>query len=358
MSASIISPDAVDPAWMTARLRGAGVLHSATVTALHAQPVGNGMVGTSIRYMLDYSAPEPHAPASVVGKFPARDATSRQSGAGMLLYLRESNFYRDIAPQVGIHTPRVLANFFDPATHDFVLLFEDLTPARGGDQLFGCSVEDAGVAMREIAQLHAPFWGRASLETMPWLSLPEPAATGIAQMFPGIAELFRERFAARLDREVMDAAMKLVPLAHPLMFPEPSQPTVIHGDFRLDNVLFDAKAGAWPLATLDWQTITRGCGTLDAAYFVGSGLRAWDRADHETDLLRLYHEALLGLGVRGYAWEQCWADYRKHSVNGLFMAVLSAVSVAQTERGDEMFLTMARRHAGQVLALGGFAFWE
>jgi hypothetical protein len=343
---------------MAARLRAAGVLGDATLLALQATPLGNGMVGTSIRYALTYEGDAGQAPASVVGKFPALDTTSRQSGAAMLLYLRETSFYREVAPKVGIRTPRVLANLFDPATHDFVLLFEDLTPARGGDQLFGCSVEDAALAMREIAQLHAPFWGHASVDQMPWLSLPEPAAAAIEGMFPDIANMFRERFAAHLEREVMAAAMKLVPLAHQLLFPAPSQPTIIHGDFRLDNVLFDAKGGAWPLATLDWQTVTRGRGTLDAAYFLGSGLRAWDRADHETELLRIYHESLLGLGVQGYGWEQCWADYRKHSVNGLFMAVLSAVSVAQTERGDEMFLTMARRHAGQALALGGFSLWE
>ncbi len=353
----VVAPAAVDPAWMTARLREAGMLRDGAVTRLHPTPVGNGMVGTSIRYALEFNAPEDAAPTSVVGKFPATDPTSRQSGAGMLLYLRETMFYREIAPTVAIRTPRVFVNQFDPNTHDFTLLFEDLTPARGGDQLFGCSIEDAAVAMREIAALHGPRWGNAALDHMHWLALPEQATNAIVAMFPGIAETFRERFAARLEREVMDAAMKLVPLAHALMSLPPGPHTVIHADFRLDNVLFDAKAGAWPLATLDWQTVTRGRGTQDAAYFLGSGLRAWDRADHEADLLRIYHEALLAHGVRDYGWDQCWADYAKHSLNGLFMAVLSAVSVAQSERGDEVFLTMARRHAAQALHLGAFESW-
>lgn len=354
----VVEPGAVDAPWMTAQLRAAGVLREGMVTQLQATPVGNGMVGTSIRYALEYDRAEDSAPASVVGKFPASDPTSRQSGAGMMLYLRETRFYRDIAPTVAIRTPRVFTNQFDPATHDFVLIFEDLTPARGGDQLFGCSVEDAAVAMREIAALHAPHWGDAALDDMHWLELPKPASDAIVALFPGIADTFKERFATRLEREVMDAAMQLVPLAHALMSQPAGPRTVIHADFRLDNVLFDAKAGAWPLATLDWQTVTRGRGTQDASYFLGSGLRAWDRADHEADLLRLYHEALLAQGVRDYDWAQCWADYGKHSLNGLFMAVLSAVSVEQTERGDEMFLTMARRHAGQALHLDAFKQWK
>ena len=66
---------------------------------------------------------------------------------------------------------------------------------------------------------------------------------------------------------------------------------------------------------------------------------------------------LLALGVADYAWAQCWRDYRKHSLNGLFMAMFSTISVARTDRGDEMFLTMARRHARQALELLAFELW-
>ena len=352
-----MDPCGVDAAWMTSQLQAAGLLVDGAVTGLVGTPVGNGMVGTSIRYVIEYDAVEATAPTSLVGKFPASDSVSRQSGASMRLYLRETNFYRHIAPTVSIRTPRVIANHFDDTTHDFVLLFEDLTPARGGDQLHGCTPEDAATAMQEIAALHGPCWGDPALDTLDWLALPEPSALAIAQSLPAVTEMFRERFGNVLEPEVMAAASRMAPLAHAIIFDKPAQRTVLHGDFRLDNVLFDAKDGAWPLATLDWQTVTRGCGTQDASYFLGAGLRTGERAAHEADLLRLYHAALLGFGVRGYGWDQCWTDYRKHSLNGLFMAVLSAISVTQTDRGDEMFLTMARRHAAQALELDAFDLW-
>ena len=176
-------------------------------------------------------------------------------------------------------------------------------------------------------------------------------------MVPHVATQFRERFDGILEPDIMDATMRMAPLAGALLFDAPPHRTVLHGDFRLDNVLFDAKGGAWKMATLDWQTIGRGCGTLDAAYFLGAGLREADRAAHEQDLLRIYHERLRAYGVTAYPWEQCWLDYRKHSLNGLFMAMFSAISVARTGRGDEMFLTMARRHARQALELGAFELW-
>lgn len=347
----------VSPEWLTAQLRAAGVICHESVTDFTARPIGNGLVGDSLRYALTYDPPAPRAPASLVAKFPAGDAVSRAAGAGMRLYQREVNFYRYIAPTVRIHTPRVYAAHFDPATHDFVLLLEDMAPARAGDQLAGCAPDDAALAMAEIAGLHAPYWGAASLDAMDWLSLPHEDMERIAQLVAPVTGMFLERYRPVLEDEVVEAVSRVPPLAHRILFDVPAVRTVIHGDFRLDNVLFDAKGGARPFVTLDWQTVGRGCGTLDASYFLGAGLLAPDRAAHERALLRIYHDTLVRDGVRGYDFETCWDDYRKHSVNGVFMAVFSAISVARTERGDAMFLAMARRHAAQALELGGFDLW-
>jgi len=357
VDAPVVAADQVDAGWLTAALRQAGVLGTGAVADFTATPIGNGLVGTSLRFDLTYAGVADGAPASVVGKFPATDPTSRQSGAGMQLYLREVNFYRHIAPRTQIRTPRVLASGFDAQTHDFVLLFENLAPARGGDQLAGCGPADAALAMREIAKLHAPFWGDAVLADWDWLGTPPVVTEQLTAMVPTVAELFRERFSDQLEPEIMRAVMALVPLAAPLLSSPVAQPTVLHGDFRLDNVLFEAKGGAWPMATLDWQTISAGRGTLDASYFIGAGLRAEVRAADEAALLRVYHEGLLAGGVNGYTWDECWRDYRKHSLNGLFMAMFSAIAVARTARGDAMFLTMARRHGRQALELDGFSVW-
>jgi hypothetical protein len=348
----------VDAAWLTAQLRAAGVLRGASVASVARENIGNGLVGSSVRFALTYDREAAAAPASVVGKFPSDDPTSREAAGFMRLYLRESAFYREVAPLVRIRTPLVLVNWFDPVTQDFVLLFEDLAPARGGDQVRGCDPADAAVALREIAGLHAPLWGAAWAATVNWLDLPAAASERIVRMVAPVADLFRERFDSVLEPDIMAAVLRLKPLAHALMFYQPPARTVLHGDFRLDNVLFEAKGGAWPMATVDWQTIGRGCGTQDVAYFVGAGLRGDERAVHERELVHLYHDALVSHGVRDYRWDACWQDYRRHSVNGLFMAMFSAISVARTPRGDEMFLAMTRRHARQALELDAFALWD
>ena len=54
-----------------------------------------------------------------------------------------------------------------------------------------------------------------------------------------------------------------------------------------------------------------GAPLLDASYFLGAGLGVADRRAHERELVRGYYECLLELGVEGFAWEDCWEEYRR-----------------------------------------------
>lgn len=352
----IVSPARIDATWLAAALHGAGVANGTTLKGFTATPVGNGLVGNNIRFALEWANPE-GGPASVVGKFPAEDATSRGTALALRLYLREVNFYRVIARQAAIRTPRVLASSFNHATHDFFLIFEDLAPARPGDQLNGCGPEDAATAMREIAGLHAPFWNDRRLAALDWLGLPAPAAEAIAAAVPAVHAAFRERYDGALEPDIMEAVDRTAALGPVLMRDRTTPPTVRHGDYRLDNLLFDIGGGSAPQATLDWQTVDSGCGVLDVSYFLGASLRSAARRAHERDLVAIYHAALTEGGVRDYDAAQCWRDYRRHAVNGVFMTMFSAVNVARTPRGDAMFATMARRHARHALELDAFALW-
>jgi len=56
-------------------------------------------------------------------------------------------------------------------------------------------------------------------------------------------------------------------------------------------------------------------------------------------------------GVTGYPFDDCFADYRRYAYGGYLMAVGASMMVERTARGDEMFLTMARRHAAQIVDL-------
>ena len=81
MSLLTADPSRIDPEWMTRALRQAGVIKEVRVVDLACKPVGNGLVGDSYRFRLTYDGDQPNAPATVIGKFPAADPASRQSGS-------------------------------------------------------------------------------------------------------------------------------------------------------------------------------------------------------------------------------------------------------------------------------------
>jgi Ser/Thr protein kinase RdoA (MazF antagonist) len=264
----------------------------------------------------------------------------------------EVNFYRELAHSVQIRTPRCHYATIDPTSGEFILVLEDLAPCRPGDQLAGCSVDQAALAMDELAKLHAPHWGDARLAGLPWLNRSTPESierTG--QLLGDLFPLFIERYSERLAPEHVQVAEHFMRSLSSWLQQRRPPFVVQHGDYRLDNMLFGTEAGGYPLAVVDWQTAVLGPPLSDASYFLGAGLLPEARRKNEQALLRQYYDALQAYGVEGFSWERCWLDYRRYAYSGFLMAVAASMLVVQTERGDEMFLTMASRHGAQILDL-------
>ena len=138
-------PEQVTAPWLTDVLRRAGALDGAVaVTAFDCEVVGTGQMADSFRLSPHYDRETAVAPASVVGKFTAADDTSRSTGITMRTSEVEVRFYQEVAATVGVRTPRCYHADVDPATAEFVLILEDLAPARAGDQVAGCSLDQAG----------------------------------------------------------------------------------------------------------------------------------------------------------------------------------------------------------------------
>lgn len=347
-------PEALTPEWLTAALDQGGLLAGASVVDVEVVPIGTGQMCDSVRLTVTYDGPT-DAPATFVAKLPAADETSRSTAVMLRNYEKEVRFYQEVAPTLAVRTPRVLHAAIDDSLSSFVLLLEDLSPACVGDQIQGCTIDEARRALAELARLHAPRWGDPALEEITWLggrgSTPSPAddaaaEAGVSQMLPLLWAGFQERYAERLTSLVRWAGDELFGNLRAYVAPTGTPRTVVHGDFRLDNLLFHPTSDE--VAVVDWQTCALGAGPTDAAYFVGAGLRTEERGQHEVALVRDYHHQLEASGVTGYGWDECWADYRRGCWSGVLMAVAAAMLVERTARGDEMFLTMAERHASQA----------
>jgi hypothetical protein len=347
----IVAPDDITPEWLTEVLTAGGYLAGGRVESLEAERVGTGLVGLNVRFTLRLT-PGAEGPASVVGKFPSTDPVSRATGVAMRNYEREVRFYRDVGPTVGIRMPVCYLAEIDVATGAFVLLLEDLAPARQGDQITGCTVDEADLALTELAKLHAPRWADPTLDGIDWLSRRDPAtAQQIELLYQSLWPGFVAQYGTVLSAEGLALAEQLGgSLAAWLAYSQPPY-TVVHGDYRLDNMLFGTPEGGYPLAVVDWQTPGHGPPVSDAAYFLGAGLPVEDRRVHEEDLMRRYHSRLVEQGVSDFSWERCWEDYRAFAFSGVVMTVVASMVVGADERGRAMFTAMGQRHTAHAIDL-------
>ena len=328
-------------------------LGEAGIDSVEREPVGTGQMCDTFRLKLAYGgASRPTGPGSIIAKLPSADPTSRATALALGSYENEVRFYQQLAPRLRIRTPRVYYADIDVATASFVLLLEDLAPARTGDQLAGCTPAEATTAIRELVGLHAPLWDDPSLKELPWLHRDRSDQQAfLLGLLPQWWDGFRERYTEVLGQEVHEAGDLLFAKLGDYILGDTEPWTVVHGDYRLDNLLFLSQEGDTTVTVVDWQTVTHGPALQDVAYFIGAGLLPAERREHEHGLVRLYHDLLVHSGVDGYGWDRCWHDYRRGAWSGLVMAIAASMLVERTERGDEMFMAMAHRHARHALDL-------
>ncbi len=332
------------PGFLTHAL--AAHLDGAQVTALQTTPVGTGQVSDSCRLRLTYDRPV-NLPETLVAKVPAADPASRNAARVFRTYEIEASFYSQLAGGLPVALATCYYAGYDAEPDEYVVLLEDLAPACPGDQLAGITADQAASAIDELAALHATGWASRALAELPWLnrSSPEGAqlmTAAVTGMYPG----FRDRYGARLEPETLPLIEDFLPRTAGYLANRDGPRTIVHGDFRADNLLF----GPARPVVLDWQTCSFGAGPADLSYFLASSLRTRDRQRHEEDLVRRYHSQLTGTGVQ-LSWNDCWNDYRRYAFGGIVMDIIAAMFVQQTERGDEMFAAMANRHARHAIDL-------
>jgi hypothetical protein len=349
----------VDAGWLTAVLHAAGIGLGHRIESYDAQSIGTGQVGNNVRYAMAWDDDPIGLPTSVVAKFPSTSEVSRATATQVDTYRREVGFYRDVQHRVSIRTPGIHHVGWDPDTHDFVLVMEDIRGAEQGDQIAGCTVDRAAAVVDAVVGLHAPTWNRIDeLGDLDWLAAPSAERTGQMQLLfaltlPG----FLDRYGDRLSAEERDIGRAIVD-RYPALAAGITEWAeahggwcVVHADYRLDNILFGAADGAPPVTVVDWQTATVGIGPADVAYFVGAGLVADTRRSHERDLVARYAAGLRAAGV-DVDDDTIREGYVLGTAGGYLMAIIASQIVERTDRGDDMFVAMATRHAAQIVDCG------
>jgi Phosphotransferase enzyme family len=342
-------PADVTPEWLSAALSDSRA--PVEVSGVAVAAVGTGQTGATYRVTAQYATDPGDLPSTFVIKLPAQDDTVRDRV--VIGYRSECAFYASVANRVQVPTPQCFYCEISDDAMDFALLLADQAPAVQGDQLAGCGESEARLAVTALAGLHAPSWCDPVWLDFPGIAFGRPdeaGAAGMGEVAKMSADITLEKLGHRMtpqDSETFRASMDLVT---PWLLAEYERFSLLHGDYRLDNMLFDPDRTR--VSVVDWQTLGVGLPARDLAYFTATSLDSRLRASIEEDLVADYHRALVDCGVVDYDRETCWRDYRLGVLQAPLISALGFAFAATTERGDDMVLTMLTRGCRAIRDLG------
>jgi len=344
--------------WLTRMLRSAGQLTGGQEVrdfSIHSIGDGVGMVGKVVRIELGYQHHSPLAPLSLVIKFTHELEEKRFVGMKLRAYEREVTFYNKIAGSVAVPKPACYFATVAKGTGESMVVLEDMRRYRAGDQLVGVGFDEAKQVIDALAPLHAAFWGNTGQEflrdamrvdstwTEPYMQIVQGTWRNcVAQFGYSMPAAVKESLAEyvgglrRLHAVIGDRAQ-----------------TLLHGDPRMDNLMFNEGEEGPPVILLDWQTLMISNPLHDLALMLSMSATTEARRSMEDELVRYYYSKVIELGVTGYSLEQCYDDYD--------LAVLYMMSVAlimggafdpANERGRRLAEEVLRRSCASVVDRG------
>ncbi|HLZ69277.1 MAG TPA: phosphotransferase [Dehalococcoidia bacterium] len=348
------SIEALTPAFLTDALREGGVLPRGSVVAVASEPVGQGvgLLCQLARLSLTYDGAPAGVPATLIAKIPSGDEQTKGMANAFGFYAKEVRFYRELAARVSLPAPACWYSALEEASGDFVLLLEDLGAARLGDQLAGCTVEEAALLLRELAKVHAAWWNSPMLDEIDWVpDAGSPINKAGLTLYPLAWPAFVERFGAETPPELLAIGERLGQNVNAILDRFCAGPkTLCHGDYRADNFFFGARPGQPPLRVIDWQIAVRAVGTYDVGYFLTQSLDVPLRRAHELELLGLYHRTLREGGVQDYSFGDLISDYRWTALFCFAYPVMGGgLADLSNARGVALARAMMQRSAAAIL---------
>ena len=312
---------------------------NATINAFtpHLIGVGEGFMGQLARVELSYAdsgqgADSNGAPATIIAKFAATRADTREMARDQNLYQREIGFYQDIGAQAGIRVPRCYFSDFDEPSQYFAMLLEDMAPGEASDQVVGTSKETSRQVIEQFAKLHAKWWNSEKLDGYDWAKWiinEMPMEEGLARLQDNIKEV--EKSGSFDAYPEMKRLMYLLP---PLFRMQPAPPypfTLAHGDLRSDNIIQPTAEGG-EFCVLDWQLSGKADPVNDIARWMAQSISIEDRRETEQELLKLYHNKLLEHGVTGYSYNKFINGYK---MNLVVILVMFSMSIEGVDRSSD-----------------------
>lgn len=333
-----ITPEGITPEWLQAALRWR---HPGVV--VQAVAVQDVILGTStkIRVRPTYA---PGADAGLPATLIVKGGFESHSPSMKGTYLAEICAYRDVLPFVDMHTPRCFYAGSDPASHQSIVVMEDLVPRQAVFLHAQQPQRPDQVARRleAMARYHAQTWNSPAFA-------PGERWAHIVSRHEGFGVVYHERYlvpevwqhymasprGAAVSTRLHDVAWMRRALHALGEYHRRFPACLMHGDTHLGNLYEEADGTP---GFLDMQ-VARAPWFMDVTYHIVCALDIDERPKAEAALLKHYLGALKGHGVDAPTFDAAMAAYRREIAYGLFIFLINetrfqteAINTAYTAR--------------------------
>ncbi len=349
-------PEGLTPEFLTQTFHEHGCLsRSRSVVEVNQQLFGDGTGMSSELSMLrlEYDGEQGAAPSSVIAKFLPNNETNRASAMAFNLPEREVRYAAELDPQTEAVTPETYCARFDGS--QFLLLMEDLSDYTVGSQYEGATLEQTELAIDELAKLHSAFWNK--VDNLDWV--PGIASSYHADALLGVSPMGWENALERFEvpEHVAKNKDRFIDAISDLQAERMQAPvTLVHGDYRMANLLYGNKPEHHKVVVIDWQGPLKARGMFDVSLFLTQSTKIEVRQAHEQDLLERYLDGLLSRGVTGIDMGWLWEDYRAATLyDWVYTMVVAGTLDASNEIAHEWMAQMIARHAQASIDLDVFS---
>lgn len=293
-------------------------------------------------------------PTTLFVKLPSPSFVTRWFFSVIGSWELEVHFFRHVASQVPIRTPKTFAATTKGSR--FALLQENLHADdsvqlfTNPDMLKGPSIEVVKRCLDTFAKLHASHFGASEDEREK--ILPMSRHLFLAQPMRSISEaLNKQALGPCLKKQpnvvpddVIAAYKKTLAHWDTLLEQWFSGPlSLIHGDSHLGNFFVSGEQ----MGMLDWQAVHWGKGIRDVQYFLINSLPVEILQEEEQGLLQFYVDRLKAHGVE-LDFDEAWYQYRGFTYHTLMTIVVSIGFGAMNEQQDNLMAQLLKRCVAAV----------
>jgi aminoglycoside phosphotransferase (APT) family kinase protein len=335
---------AVDEQWLATTLGQHPEFRSDPIVSASFSPLGDGL-GQMSEMLVARARRASGDEVPLVVKLHTTVEGMRDIAIRYHHYLRETNFYQQLAHEVPVRTPRIYAAAYDQDNRRTALVMEHVGSTHySPDQVAGATLAEVELAIDRLARLTASFWDSPLRATHSWMgnANSEFYRSSLTDYPNSLDEALR-RFGHAIPG--MEAAARVIganlAAIHDYLCQGPQ--VLTHWDYRVENMFFN-RTDPEDFVLLDWQLMIWMRPGWDFIYLVGTCMEKALRQQYFDALIDRYLEQLAANGVAGYGRADFEQDLRMAAMACTIVPVVGGAGYDVTnERSTALFAKVSER---------------